>query len=271
MLVLPGCLCWQRQNAFADPIIRMSRNIITLKWGDRYGPEYVNILHRAVRKHLKGPFEFHCCTEKPEGLDPEIRVIPFPPDPGLKRGWPDVLAKLVITRDGFGGLEGPTLFLDLDVAIMDDMEPFFTYKPGKYCIIHNWASGLRSLTGKRPAVGNSSVFRFEAGKSNEIYETFMREIHRAEDCSIFNTEQAFLTYAMKEAHWWPEEWCRSYKRFCRPIFPLNLILSPKPPSKCRILVFHGQPDPDHAIRGFRGRKIHHRIKPAPWIETYWKL
>lgn len=249
----------------------MPRNIITLKWGDRYGPHYVNILHRAVKRHLKGPFIFHCCTEKPAGLDPEIRVIPFPPDPGLKRGWPDVLAKLLVTEDGFGDLHGPTLFLDLDVAIMDDMEPFFEYKPGKNCIIHNWVGGMRSLTGKRPAVGNSSVFRFEAGSSGSIFETFLREKHRAEDLSIFNTEQAFLTHAMKEVHWWPEEWCRSYKRFCRPVFPLNLVATPRPPTGCRILVFHGRPDPDEAIRGFHGRKLHHHMRPAPWIADHWKL
>lgn len=247
----------------------MTRNIITLKWGDRYGSNYVNTLHRAVRKHLRGPFLFHCCTENSQGLDPEIRVIPFPADPGLKRGWPDVLAKLLITADGFGELQGPSLFLDLDVAIMGDLEPFFEYQPGKNCMIHNWVGGTRAFLGKRPPVGNSSVFRFEAGSSDYIYETFLRKKHEAENQSIYNTEQAFMTYAMKEVHWWPEEWCRSYKRHCRPAFPLNLCTTPHQPADCRILVFHGRPDPDEAIRGFRGRKLHHHMLPAPWIKNFW--
>ena len=154
---------------------------------------------------------------------------------------------------------------------MADLEPFFDYMPGKNCIIHNWVGGMRALLGKRPPVGNSSVFRFEAGSSGYIYETFLREKHEAENQSIFNTEQAFLTHAMKEVYWWPEAWCRSYKRSCRPIFPLNLITTPRPPAGCRILVFHGVPDPDQAIRGFRGRKTHHHMRPAPWISKYWKL
>lgn len=249
----------------------MNRNIVTLKYGNRYSSGYVNTLLRGVKKHLREPFLFYCCTDNPEGLDPEIITIPFPPDPGLKRGWPDVLSKLILTQDGFGGMEGPTLFLDLDVAIMDDMEPFFEFMPGKNCIIHNWVGGWRKITGNRPAVGNSSVFRFESGSSNYIYETFLREMHRAEDRTIFNTEQAFLTYAMKEAHWWPEDWCRSYKRFCRPIFPLNLIKTPPKPQGCKILVFHGRPDPDEAVSGYKGKKLRHRMLPAPWISDYWKL
>lgn len=249
----------------------MIRNIVTLKWGARYGPDYVNILHRAVRKHLQGPFLFHCCTEQPAGLDPEINVIPFPANPGLKRGWPDVLVKLMITADSFGDLQGPTLFLDLDIAIMGNLEPFFQYKPGRNCMIHNWVSGMRALLSERPTVGNSSVFRFEAGSSGYIAEKFYREMHRAEDTGIFNTEQAFMTYAMKEVHWWPEEWCRSYKRHCRPFFPLNLIATPPQPKNCSILVFHGRPDPDEAIRGFHGRKLHHHMRPAPWIKNFWEL
>ena len=246
-------------------------NILCIKWGTRYGPDYVNILYRSVTRHLKRPFLFNCCTENTTGLNPKIRIIPFPPNPGLTREWPDVLVKLMVTKDGFGDLRGPTLFLDLDVAIMDDIDCFFDYRPGKNCIIHNWVKARKELLSQRPHIGNSSIFRFEAGASNYIYETFALEMHRAEDLTIFNTEQAFMTYAMKEVHWWPDEWARSYKRHCRPFFPFNLIATPKPPKGCRILVFHGRPDPDEAIRGFRGTKIHHHMQPAPWIADHWKM
>jgi hypothetical protein len=244
-------------------------NVICIKWGTRYGPHYVNTLYRSVARNLTRPFIFHCCTDNPEGLDPAIRIIPFPANPGIKRGWPDVLVKLMVMKDGFGGLQGPTLFLDLDVAIMGDIGCFFDHHPRENCIIHNWVMAHKELMGKRPAVGNSSIFRFEAGASNYIYETFVREMHRAEDRTIFNTEQAFMTYAMKDPHWWPETWARSYKRHCRPTFPFNLFCTPKAPKDCRILVFHGRPDPDEAIRGFKGRKLHHHIQAAPWIADFW--
>jgi hypothetical protein len=245
-------------------------NILCLKWGDRYDARYVNILYRSVARNLARPFRFCCCTDDATGLDPGIEVIPFPDNPGTSRPWPDILVKLVVLRDGFGGLEGPTLFLDLDVAITGPLDDFFDYAPGRFCIIHNWVNWRKALLGRRPAVGNSSVFRFEAGKSHYAYETFLREMRRAEDRSIFNTEQAFLTYAMGDPVWWPAQWAQSYKWNCRPAFPLNLLRPPRLPAGCRILVFHGRPDPDEAIAGYRGRKLHHRTLPAPWIGDYWK-
>jgi len=246
-------------------------NVLCLKWGTRYPASYVNILHASVRRHLHRPFRFFCCTEDSSGLDAGIETIPFPANPGVKRGWPDILVKLMVTQDGFGGMQGPTLFLDLDVAIMDDIGCFFDYQIGKCCIIHNWVNARKEFLGRHPHVGNSSVFRFEAGSSQSVYETFLREMGRAEDTSIFNTEQAFLTYTMKEVHWWPDTWTRSFKRYCRSLFPFNLFLTPKPPPACKILVFHGRPDPDEAIGGFRGTRIHHHMRPSPWIADHWKL
>lgn len=245
-------------------------NILCLKWGTRYPAEYANKLYRGVARNLKRPFRFFCCTDNVEGLDSTIETIPFPDNPGVKRGWPDILVKLVLTRNGFGDLKGPTLFLDLDIVIMGSMEPFFDYEPGRFCIIHNWVNRRKQLLGRRPHVGNSSVFRFNAGaESDYIYQTFLKEIHRAEDRCQFNTEQAFLTYAAKDVVWWPDEWVRSFKWNCRPLFPLNLLSAPRQPKDCRILVFHGKPDPEEAIVGYRGKKIHHRTLPAPWITKNW--
>ncbi|MFN2337741.1 MAG: hypothetical protein ABR544_02080 [Gammaproteobacteria bacterium] len=245
-------------------------NVLCLKWGDRYSPHYVNALYKSVQRHLRRPFEFHCCTDDGEGLEPGVRVIPFPENPGIKRGWPDILVKLALLQDGFGGLQGPTLFLDLDVVITGDIDCFFDYKPGEFCIIHNWVNWRKAMLGRRPAVGNSSVFRFDAGRSNVVYETFLREMAQAEDRNCFNTEQAFLTHAMGKVNWWPEEWVRSYKWNCRPAFPLNYFVTPTLPPGCRILVFHGRPDPDEAIQGYRGKKVHHYLRPAPWIAEYWR-
>lgn len=247
-------------------------NIVCMKWGTRYPAEYVNILYRSIGRNLSRPFRFLCITDDTSGLIDGIETATFPDNPGIRNSkWPCVFMKLLITADGYENLEGPTLFLDLDLVVLDSIDCFFDYQPGKNCIIHNWWERRKQLVRKRPDIGNSSIFRFEAGKSQYIADTFMREMHRAEDRSIFVTEQHFLTYAMKERYWWPEEWVRSFKFNCRPPFPLNLVLAPRKPKGARFLVFHGQPDPDDAVNGYEGKKIHHRVLPAPWVGDYWHL
>lgn len=242
-------------------------NVICLKWGTRYPAAYTNELYRAVKKNTTRSIRFICVTDDPTGLDEGIEAVDFPPNPGYNN-WPNIFSKLAILQDGFANLQGPTLFLDVDVVIMGNIDCFFDYMPGKNCIIHNWIEWHKTLFRKRPHIGNSSIFRFEGGKSGYIYETFLKEFDEANDQSKYPTEQAFLTHAMKEVYWWPEEWARSFKRTCRPVFPLNLFVTPKKPDT-RILVFHGNPDPDQAVAGFDDGKLHHKVLPCSWISEYW--
>lgn len=247
-----------------------SVNIICLRWGNRYPVYYVNSLYRGVKKHLRRPFRFVCVTDQTSGYDDAIEAVPFPENPGMSF-WPNVFAKLMITADGFANLKGATLFLDIDIIIKNDIDCFFDYKPGKNIIIHNWLEWRKTIFRKAPDVGNSSVFRFEAGKSQYICDQFLKEKDKAVDQAYFRTEQAFLTYAMRECYWWPNEWVQSFKRHCQRPFPLNYLLQPSLPREARILVFHGRPDPSQAREGYRDKKIHHYVKPTEWIAKYWPL
>ncbi|MDA3926440.1 MAG: hypothetical protein PF904_17255 [Kiritimatiellae bacterium] len=246
-----------------DPV-----NVICFKWGTRYGAHYVNNLYSGVKKHLHRPFRFLCVTEDASELNEGIEIVPFPPNPGHPN-WPSVFLKLLITADGFADLKGPTLFCDIDIIITGDIDCLFEYKLGKNVIIHNWIERRKTILRKRPDVGNSSLFRFEAGKSQYICDTFMKEKELVLDRSIYVTEQAFLTYAMKEVSWWPEKWVRSFKRHSMRPFPLNLVQSPILPKGTRVLVFHGRPDPDQALYGFKGKHANRHCLPASWIRDYW--
>jgi hypothetical protein len=244
-------------------------NVLCLKWGTRYPAYYVNILYHGVKKHLHRPFRFVCVTDNASELVAGIETVPFPANPGMSMSWPNVFMKLLVTADGFANLKGPTLFLDIDIAITGDIDCFFDYKPGKNCIIHNWVEWRKTIFRKAPAVGNSSAFRFEAGQSQYICDRFLAEKDRAVDHRCFRTEQAFLTYAMKEVYWWPTQWVRSFKRNAMWAFPFNLFLAPTLPQHCRILAFHGRPDPEEALVGFTGERVHQHALPAVWLTTYW--
>lgn len=127
------------------------RHIICMKWGTKYGPEYVNRLYAMVRRHLSGDFNMVCLTDDSSGIRSEVQCLPIPPldlPPGIpERGW----TKLASFAQDLHGLRGTALFLDVDVVIVGNMDGFFEV-PGDFMIIHDY---------KRPwrITGNSSVYR----------------------------------------------------------------------------------------------------------------
>jgi hypothetical protein len=236
-------------------------NIICMKWGTVYGPEYVNILAAMVKRHTTLPVRFVCFTDDTRGIHPHIETKPIPEivlgDAPLVSGW----RKIASLSPGLG-LSGPTLFLDLDLVIMGNIDCFLTHAPGEFCIIENWTQMGRNI-------GNSSVYRFEAGKHVDVYENFCKnyqEIYRT-----ITNEQMYLTWEVAKKHkvvFWPDAWCRSFKRHSLPARVLRYFMRPQPPRDCKILVFHGPPKPIEAAHGKwpqRGKFL----RAAPWILDHW--
>ena len=50
-----------------------------MKWGKKYGSEYVNRLYAMVRRHLRGDFHFVCLTDDAAGIRSEVQCLPIPP------------------------------------------------------------------------------------------------------------------------------------------------------------------------------------------------
>ena len=47
----------------------MTQTVICLKWGTRYGPEYVNRLYSMVKRHTEHALRFICITDDPSGIE----------------------------------------------------------------------------------------------------------------------------------------------------------------------------------------------------------
>jgi hypothetical protein len=149
------------------------------------------------------------------------------------------------------------------------LDRFFTYEPGKIAIIHNWVHWRKSLFGKRPEIGNSSVFRWQANKHGHVVEQYLVEKDWA--LETFQPPQSYLSHCIRERMvYWPDSWVKSFKKHCRPPYPLNLFLEPRLPKEASIIAFHGRPDPDEALVGYKGKKPHHSVLPAKWIQRHWK-
>ena len=238
-----------------------ARIVLCMKWGTKYGPEYVNRLYGMVRRHLQGEFRFVCLTDLSAGIRAEVQCLSIPPlalPPGIpERGW----TKLTTFSADLHGLRGTTLFLDLDVVIVDDITPFFEV-PGEFLIIHDW---------KRPwrVTGNSSVYRFRIGAHADLLQYF--RTHVDEVRARVRNEQAYLSDALDKQGklaYWPADWCASWKYHCIPPFPMNYWREPSIPRGARILIFHGVMNPPDALAGRSVGNWRH-ARPAPWIAAHW--
>ena len=46
-----------------------------MKWGNKFPPEYPNLIHRMAKKHLPVEFKSYCMTDDGEGLDSDIEIV----------------------------------------------------------------------------------------------------------------------------------------------------------------------------------------------------
>ena len=240
-------------------------NVICMKWGTRYGAEYVNRLAAMVRKYLTLPYRFVCFTDDGTGIDPRVEVRPLPEvrlDPERpERGW----RKMGVYQEKLADLEGQALFLDLDVVIVGDMNPFFEV-PGTFRIIHDW--NLHNF------VGNSSVFRFEIGAHADLWEYY--RTHEEEIWNAHRNEQLYLSVWMRDhghLQYWNDAWCISFKRHCLRTFPFGYMLPAKKPAPgTRVVVFHGNPNPSVLLnQNWHSKNFLRAVKKTDWIAENWCL
>ena len=145
----------------------MRVNIVCSKWGTRYGPHFVNKLKNMARRHTddKHDFHFYCYTDDAEGLDDDIKVIPFPDIDtihpkywfgsddfkyGMARCW-DRPKTFVFNTHNFA-TDKPTgrfVFFDLDVIIQNNIEPLLTYNMERPTKLRSWWQDPRPMKTRR--------------------------------------------------------------------------------------------------------------------------
>lgn len=240
--------------------------VICMKWGNRYGPEYVNRLYAGIKRHTKTDVRFICFTDDATGLKAgiETKPLPFITIPSridTVKPWP----KLSVWQAPLSDITGDVLFLDIDLIVTGPLDDFFTYCPGEYCVIENWTQ-----LGKK--IGNTSVFRFPVGKYAKIYDDFMKDPERI--LREYKIEQQYISAMIPEQKFWPAQWVLSFKHSILPRFPMNWFKTPELPEDARIVAFTGKPDPDEAAEGRWPtkawyKKIYKHIRPTDWINKHW--
>ncbi len=264
-------LTWRQEFERAQQTKKV--NVVCMKWGDRYDAFWVNRLYGMVVRNTTWSVRFVCFTDNSDGIRQEVECQPMPDvqfDRSLGKYWP----KLGLMQENLGGLSGMTLFLDLDLIIIDSIDDLLTYD-GRFLIIKEW---------KDPHLGygNSSVVRYFIGQERSVLDRFYATPEQ-EIIEVYDSkEQNFLTKAVDEASFWPEDWCVPFPIVCLPRNRIaRFFTTPKKPAHGKILVFYGSITPTSALlgehqgnkrvgRGFKISPTRRRFKPAKWILDYWR-
>ncbi len=256
------------------------RQVVCLKWGDKYSPEYVNRLYAMVERQLHHKHRFYCVTDNPAGLDPTIHVIPLP-DHGLHGWW----NKMWLFSPQFP-LQGECLFLDLDVVIAEPIDCLFEFAPEKaFCSIKDFVRDEFNTSVVRWHAGDPRITRiwhdflqFVAQLQASPWERLKRlghylrrrlslkarkRIHRSGELTHlgrYQGSQKWLSERIWEKPWvaaYPRGWCFSFKWGSDK----RLALADQRPEGHweeggRVAVFEGRPKP-------------HECLNVPWVAQHW--
>ena len=240
-----------------------------MKWGNRYSSDFVNRLYKSILRHTKNKTRLFCFTDDTSNLHKSIICKPLPkikiPEEISLTPW----RKISVWKYSLIEFDGDILFLDLDLVITGNLDKFFEYKKGKYCVIENWTQ-----IGKK--IGNTSCFRFPTKKYHYIFEDFEKN---GEDIwKKYHIEQVYLSKHIDEQYFWPEDWCKSFKHNLLPRWPLRIWKPATLSKNTSIVAFTGKPDPDDVLKGKwpvkKGqfyKKIYKQLQTPKWLSENWKI
>lgn len=268
------------------------QQVVCVKWGTAYGPEYVNRLYGMVSRQMSEPFRLVCLTDDRQGIRGEVECFDLPelgvPQPARTKGkW----RKQVLWGREVPGLQpGAALFIDLDSVIVGSLDDYFHLgSVNDVYVARNWAVPHKRL-------GQTSVFRFPVGGNPHLLDQFRANAQAIAD--KFRYEQHYVTAMVTGGvKFWPETWTRHFRLHCLPPFPMRYWVPARLPTGARIVTFPGGPNPDDVLMGRwnkrmpvgqtrwrhilatfgpdrvddgRWRHLQRFVKPVDWIAEHWR-
>ncbi len=271
---------WQQE--FDEAQRTRTANVVCMKWGTLYGPEWVNKLYGMVARNTTWKLRFICLTDDSTGIRPEVECLPLPQltldtaKGATGRGKTDPWwNKISLYRTDLADLKGMTLYLDLDVVVVSNIDDLFSF-PGRHCMMPVWRP---ERYGGR--YGNSSVTRFFAGREAYIFDRFLSQPSSHWKSEYSNQEQFFVCDSAQALTFFPPEWCVSFKACLPRNGLLRFFARPELPEAAKIIVFFGANTPEAALRGEINPKkrwsawkrlsiFRRRFRPPLWLAAAWR-
>ena len=108
-------------------------NFITLKWGEKYSPMYVNRLYGSLVTHYKKSFTLTCYTDNPIGIRSEVFIKSINDLRPYDTDRVFTYEKIILTEKHEEGC-----WLDLDILIHKDITNVFKTKKSFTMIWNHW-------------------------------------------------------------------------------------------------------------------------------------
>lgn len=185
-----------------------------MKWGTKYGADYVYNLHRGITQNLSLEHEFICFTDIPV-LGVPCQHIPVE---GLKGWW----NKLALFHPDVFELGDQVLYFDLDTIIVDCIDDIASYR-GQFAILRDFL---------RPHGYGSAAMSWQAKRCSKIWEKW-DVLGRFE---LMNGDQHWIEMIWPMADILQDLYPRrlvSYKVHCQNHYPEG----------ASVINFHGTPNP----------------------------
>ena len=215
--------------------------ILCVRFGNKYGREYVELLRNMVKRHMTIPYEFACLTDDQHTIE-GVRTI-YQPNANYQRGW----WHKVHMFDPNLPLRGRILYFDLDVVICSNIDKLGLYCQDQFLGIHDFNRKFYASW----KYLNSSVMAWTHGTQSHIYEQFKS---KPADAQRLQGDQDWIwKLCQNKLKFWPREWIQSYKWEIRSREDLAVVNGKRQfktvrndiavHSECSVAVFHGDPNP----------------------------
>lgn len=215
--------------------------VLCVRFGNKYGREYVERLRNMVARHLTVPYEFVCLTDDQHDMA-GVRKI-YQPNANYAKGWWHKTHMF----DSALPLSGRILYLDLDVVIHANMDKLTQYQPVSFMGIHDFNRKFFPSWNHM----NSSVMAWTHGTQHHVYDQFKKDPGQAQR---LQGDQDWIWKLNRDTiKFWPREWIMSYKWEIRSREELSVNRGKRnfktqrndlqPHADCCIAVFHGEPNP----------------------------
>lgn len=232
-------------------------NIVCVKWGTKYGPEYVNRLYAGVKRNTTVPFKFHCFTDNTTGLQQDI--IAHPLKYNSLEGWWN---KLYLFSDELSIPIGEKIvFLDLDTLIVGNINDVLNLESDSLITARDFLTSIISTIRTNDHM-QSCIMIWPHGRYANVWRKFIQDPTEAIASVKPHGDQRWIQAEIANRVYLQDllpEKIVSFKVACRSGLPKNAT----------IVCYHGRPSIiESATQEMKVWKW--QFTPQSWVLDHWK-